>query len=253
MTRSAVFEDRHEATVDPAEVERYRRMAALWWQPDGPMWPLHVLNDLRRHWIRDRLCEALARDPAAERPLDGLAVLDIGCGGGLLAEAVVRMGARVHGVDVVERNIAVAREHAADAGLAIDYECVTAESLAERGASYDVVLNMEVVEHVADLGAFMEAGNALVRPGGLHVVSTLNRNLRSFVIGIVGAEYLFRILPRGTHQWRRFVRPAELERHLARGGLSIEARSGVKVNPLTRRMWLSRSDSVNYMVLARRA
>ena len=250
MTGRTVTGDARDDTVDPEELARYRRMAELWWQPDGPLWPLHVLNDLRRHWIRDRLCEALDRDPMAPRPLDGLAVLDIGCGGGLLSEAMARLGARVHGVDVVERNTAIARDHALRSGLAIEYECATAESLASRGASYDVVLNMEVVEHVADLGQFMDAVNALVRPGGHTFVSTLNRNPVSFVVGIIGAEYLFRILPRGTHQWRRFVRPDELGEHLARGGLEIRACTGVKVNPLNRRMWLSPSTSVNYMVFA---
>ncbi len=239
-------------TVDPAELERYQRLAALWWQPDGPMWPLHVLNDLRRHWIRDRLCEALGRDSGAEQPLAGLSVLDIGCGGGLLSEAMARLGAHVHGVDIASRNVAIARDHAASAGLDIDYECTTAEALAERGAAYDVVLNMEVVEHVADLAAFMDAVNDLVRPGGHMFASTLNRNAISFVVGILGAEYIFRVLPRGTHQWRRFVRPDELAAHLARGGLAIRARTGVKVNPVTRNMWLSESMSVNYMVLAER-
>ncbi len=239
-------------TVDPAEVERYQRLAALWWQPDGPMWPLHVLNDLRRHWIRDRLCEALGRDAGADEPLTGLTALDIGCGGGLLSEAMARLGARVHGVDVASRNVAIARDHAASAGLDIAYECTTAEDLAARGPVYDVVLNMEVVEHVADLAAFMDAVNGLVRAGGHMFASTLNRNPVAFVVGILGAEYIFRILPRGTHQWRRFVRPAELAGHLARGGLAIRARTGVKVNPLSRTMRLSPSLSVNYMVLAER-
>lgn len=244
--------DAVDRTVDPAEVARYRRLAAMWWQAEGPMWPLHVLNGLRRDWIRDRLCAELARDPPRARPLAGLDVLDIGCGGGLLSEAMARMGARVHGVDVVERNVAIAREHAAGTGLAIDYECTSAGRLAARRADYDVVLNMEVIEHVADPGAFMDAVNALVRPGGHGFVSTLNRNTISFLVGIVGAEYVFRVLPRGTHRWRRFVRPDELAGHLARGGLAVRARTGVKVNPVTRRMWLSPSTSVNYMVLARR-
>lgn len=245
--------DAKDDTVDPEEVARYQRLARMWWEPEGPLWPLHVLNDLRRHWIRDRLCEALDRDPGAPRPLEGLAILDIGCGGGLLSEAMARLGARVHGVDVVERNTAIARAHSVQSSLTIDYECATAESLVSRGSTYDVVLNMEVVEHVADLRQFLDAVNALVRPRGHTFVSTLNRNVVSFVIGIIGAEYLFRILPRGTHQWGRFVRPDELATHLARGQLEIQARTGVKVNPLNRRMWLSRSMSVNYMVFAHSA
>lgn len=244
--------DANGTSVDAAEVQRYRRMAWMWWQPEGPMWPLHVLNDLRRGWIRNQLSRTLDRHPQQQMPLADLDVLDIGCGGGLLAEPMARMGARVHGVDVVERNVAIARDHAEAGGLDIDYEVASAEALRDRGALYDVVLNMEVVEHVADLNGFMDAVNALVRPGGHMFVSTLNRNLLSFIVGIVGAEYLFRILPRGTHQWRRFVRPDELEGHLARGGLEPIARTGVKVNPLNRRMWLSPSLSVNYMVFAQR-
>lgn len=242
----------NSSSVDPAEVERYQRMSWLWWDPNGPMWPLHVLNDLRRVWIRDQLCSALDRHPQQQLPLDSVAVLDIGCGGGLLCEAMARMGAQVHGVDVVERNIAIARQHADVNGLAIDYEVTTAEALAARGAQYDVVLNMEVVEHVADLAGFMDAVNALVRPGGHTFVSTLNRNAISWVVGIVGAEYIFRILPKGTHQWRRFVRPVELDEHLDRGGIRVIERTGVKVNPLNRRMWLSPSLSVNYMIFGRR-
>jgi 2-polyprenyl-6-hydroxyphenyl methylase/3-demethylubiquinone-9 3-methyltransferase len=241
-----------DRTIDPAEVERYRRLASMWWQPDGPMWPLHVLNALRTDWIRDRLCAALGREPREACPLAGLEVLDIGCGGGLLSEALARLGASVHGVDVVERNVDIAREHAQGEGLRIDYEHASAERLAERGASYDVVLNMEVVEHVADLAAFMDAVNALVRPGGHTFVSTLNRNAVSFVVGIVGAEYLFRILPRGTHQWSRFVRPRELAGHLERGGFRIRASTGVRVNPITRGMVLTPSTRVNYMVFAER-
>ncbi len=244
--------DANDQTVDPVEVERYRRLATLWWQPDGPMWPLHVLNELRQHWIRGQLCHYLGLDASSDRPLSGLRMLDIGCGGGLLSEAMARMGASVHGVDIVARNIAIAQEHAEAEGLAIEYECVTAEMLTERGAQYDVVLNMEVVEHVADLTAFMHSVNRLVRPGGATFVSTLNRNPISFVVGIIGAEYLFRVLPRGTHQWRKFVRPDELAGHLARGNIRVLQQTGVKVNPLTRRMWLSPSLSVNYMVFARR-
>jgi len=245
-------DDARDRTVDPEEVARYHRLAWLWWQPDGPMWPLHVLNALRREWIRERLCQALDRHPQQQMPLVGVRVLDIGCGGGLLSEAIARMGARVHGIDVVERNVAIAREHAEGSGLEVTYECVTAEGVAARGEPYDVVLNMEVVEHVADLPAFMDAVNRLVAPGGYTFVSTLNRNATSYVVGILGAEYIFRILPRGTHQWRRFVRPNELATHLARGDIEVLDRIGVKVNPLNRRMWLSPSLSVNYMVFAGR-
>ncbi|WP_255349478.1 bifunctional 2-polyprenyl-6-hydroxyphenol methylase/3-demethylubiquinol 3-O-methyltransferase UbiG [Thioalkalivibrio sp. ALE11] len=179
-------------------------------------------------------------------------MLDTGCGGGLLSEAMSRLGADVLGVDVVDRNIAAARLHADEQGLDIRYEVNTAEALAERGEDFDVILNMEVVEHVADLPAFMASVNRMLRPGGHTFLATINRNPVSFVVAIVGAEYLFRILPRGTHQWKRFVTPRETRDLLARDGLEPVAQTGVKVNPLTRRMWLSRSMSVNYMLLARK-
>lgn len=244
--------DARDRTVDPDELARYRALADMWWQRDGRLWPLHVLNELRTGYIRDQLAHLYGRDPGDSQPLDGLRMLDIGCGGGLLSEAMARLGANVHGVDVVESNIQVARLHAHEQGLAIDYETATAESLAERGARYDVVLNMEVVEHVADLPAFMAAVNRLVTPGGHTFVATINRNPVSFVVAILGAEYIFRLLPRGTHQWSRFPTPAEIETLLQQGNLRAIRRTGVKVNPLTRRMWLSPSESVNYMLLAQR-
>jgi 2-polyprenyl-6-hydroxyphenyl methylase/3-demethylubiquinone-9 3-methyltransferase len=233
--------DATAASVDAREVAFYTQLADRWWDVDGPFWPLHVLNALRVEWIVARL-----GDPA------GLRVLDIGCGGGLLSEALARRGAEVTGIDVTERNVAVAALHAEGAGLAIDYRCESAEALAASGARFDVVLNMEVVEHVADLPGFMDATGTLVAPGGHQFVATLNRTLAGFVIGIVGAEYVARVLPRGTHQWRRFVKPPELAAHLARSGLSIRARTGVRVNPWRRRMTLTDWCGVNYMVHARR-
>ncbi|WP_290635021.1 bifunctional 2-polyprenyl-6-hydroxyphenol methylase/3-demethylubiquinol 3-O-methyltransferase UbiG, partial [Aquisalimonas sp.] len=244
--------DAQDRTVDPDELARYRALAAMWWQSDGKLWPLHVLNTLRTGYIRDRLAEQYDRDPAEPAPLAGLRMLDIGCGGGLLSEAMARLGATVHGVDVSDSNIRVARLHAREQGLDITYETATAEALAGRGARYDVVLNMEVVEHVADLPAFMAAVNRLVAPGGHTFVATINRNAISFVVAIVGAEYIFRLLPKGTHQWSRFPTPAEIETLMERDGITTIQRTGVKVNPLTRRMWLSPSESVNYMLLARR-
>lgn len=229
------------ASVDPREVDFYTALADRWWDAGGPFWPLHVLNALRSDWIVERLGD-----------LRGRRVLDIGCGGGLLAEAMAAHGADVTGIDVTPRNIEVARLHAARSGLAVDYRCISAESLAESGARFDLVLNMEVVEHVADLEGFMDAAGALVAPAGDMFVATLNRTLAGFVIGIVGAEYVARVLPRGTHQWRRFVRPAELAGHLARSGLEIRERSGVRVNPWRRRMALTDWCGVNYMVHARR-
>ena len=241
-----------DRTVDPEEVARYRALAEMWWQQDGKLWPLHVLNTLRTDYIRDQLCRSLGRDATADEPLAGLRMLDIGCGGGLLSEAMARLGADVLGVDVVDSNIAVARLHAREQGLAIDYELNSAEALADRGEQFDVVLNMEVVEHVADLPAFMRSVNRMVRPGGHTFVSTISRNPISFIVAILGAEYVFNILPKGTHQWKRFVTPTETRDLLAEDDLTVIERTGVKVNPLNRKMWLSPSMSVNYMVLARK-
>ncbi len=241
-----------DATVDPDEVARYRALADMWWQEDGRLWPLHTLNRLRTGYIRDQLCREFGRDAAGTKPLADLRLLDIGCGGGLLSEAMARLGATVTGVDVVDSNIRVAELHAAEQGLSIDYRLSTAEALADSGAQFDAVLNMEVVEHVAELPAFMAAVNRMVRPGGLQFIATINRNPVSFVVAILGAEYIFRLLPRGTHQWRRFPTPGEIRALLAPDGQRVIRETGVKVNPLTRRMWLSPSMSVNYMLLAQR-
>ncbi|MCC5887707.1 MAG: bifunctional 2-polyprenyl-6-hydroxyphenol methylase/3-demethylubiquinol 3-O-methyltransferase UbiG [Gammaproteobacteria bacterium] len=236
------------ASVDPEQVAFYTQLADRWWDEQGPFWPLHLLNALRREWIIDRIASA----PDSAQPLQGLRILDIGCGGGLLSEAMARAGAAVTGIDVTERNIRVAHTHAEKAGLAIDYRHSSAEALAADGQHYDVVLNMEVVEHVADFDGFMAAACALVKPGGSMFVATLNRSLAGFVIGIVGAEYVTGLLPRGTHQWSRFVRPTELAEQLQRGGLAVVERTGVRVNPWRRRMALTAWLGVNYMVYARR-
>ncbi|WP_018952564.1 bifunctional 2-polyprenyl-6-hydroxyphenol methylase/3-demethylubiquinol 3-O-methyltransferase UbiG [Thioalkalivibrio sulfidiphilus] len=239
-------------SVDPEEVARYTALAEKWWDTTGPFWPLHTLNRLRVAYIRDRLCEHLDRDPASAHPLEGLKVLDIGCGGGILSESMARLGADVHGIDVTPRNIAVASLHARGQGLSLRYEAVSAEELAERGEQYDLVLNMEVVEHVADLPGFMAACNRLVRPGGYGFIATINRNPVSFLVAILGAEYLLRWLPRGTHQWRRFPKPGELESLLAADGLEVIERIGVRVNPFTRAMSLTRYLGVNYMLMTHR-
>lgn len=236
------------ASVDPEQVAFYTRLADRWWDESGPFWPLHLLNALRREWIVDRV----ATRPGTTAPLEGLRILDIGCGGGLLSEAMARAGASVTGIDVTERNISVARLHAEQAGLDIDYRDSSAEALAATGDRFDVVLNMEVVEHVADLDGFMTAACDLVAREGSMFVATLNRSWAGFLIGIIGAEYVTGLLPRGTHQWSRFVRPGELQEQLQAGGLEVVDRSGVKVNPWRRRMTLSSWMGVNYMVHARR-
>jgi 2-polyprenyl-6-hydroxyphenyl methylase/3-demethylubiquinone-9 3-methyltransferase len=241
------------ASVDPEEIAKFAALAAEWWDPEGRFRPLHQLNPLRLGFIRDRVAAHVARDALAERPFEGLSVLDIGCGGGLLAEPLARLGAAVLGIDAGQENVEAAALHAAEGGLAIDYRCATAEELAEAGAGFDVVLNMEVVEHVADVDAFLRASAALVKPGGVMVLATLNRTPKAFALAIVGAEYLLGWLPRGTHDWRKFLRPSELAKLLRRRGLEIEELTGVAYNPLTAAWRLTRDLDVNYMVFAVKA
>jgi 2-polyprenyl-6-hydroxyphenyl methylase/3-demethylubiquinone-9 3-methyltransferase len=238
-------------SVDPQEREKFDQFAAIWWDEAGPMWPLHTLNRFRIDFI-----SAAIRDHYGLRESDllsGLSVLDIGCGGGILAESMKRLGAGVHGVDISERNISVARDHAEAAGLDIDYDVSTAESLATAGSKYDVVLNMEVVEHVADLDVFMSACNQLVADGGLQFVSTINRNPLAWFVAIFGAETVLGWLPKGTHQYHKLVKPNELVRQLSKDKLSVVSRTGVAVNPFTRRMSARKSESVNYMFCAAKA
>ncbi len=248
--------DSHSASVDPDEIAKFAALAGEWWDPAGKFAPLHRLNPARLTFIRDRIAAHAGRDPLAERPLAGLRVLDIGCGGGLLCEPMARLGAAVTGIDAAEKNVAVAAEHAAEAGLDIDYRHGTAEALAAEtragnGAGFDLVLNMEVVEHVADVTAFLQASAALVGPGGAMVLATLNRTAKSFALAIVGAEYLLRWLPRGTHDWRRFLRPSELVAYLRAAGLETRELTGVVYNPLTGAWRLAPRDlDVNYMVFA---
>ncbi len=239
-----------DASVDPAEIAKFSAMAAEWWDADGKFRPLHRLNPTRLGFIRDRLAGHFGRDPLGESPLAGLEILDIGCGGGLLAEPLTRLGARVTGIDAAAQIIEIAGLHAAESGLEIDYRATTAEALAEGGAAFDAVLNMEVVEHVADVEAFMTASAALIKPGGVTIVATLSRTPKSFLLAIVGAEYLLRWLPRGTHDWRRFLRPSELARFLRAAGLEVTEISGLVYNPLTDAWRLSRDTDVNYMVFA---
>jgi 2-polyprenyl-6-hydroxyphenyl methylase/3-demethylubiquinone-9 3-methyltransferase len=240
-------------TVDAAELARFAALAGQWWNPRGKMAPLHKFNPIRLGYIRDIACKRFGRDPKRLDCLEGLRMLDIGCGGGLLSEPLARLGADMVGADPAEPNIEAARLHAADGGLAIDYRATTAEALAEAGERFDVVLAMEVVEHVADLNLFVELTGAMVKPGGLMIAATLNRTLKSFALAIVGAEYVLRWLPRGTHQWDKFVTPNELEIALARAGLRLIDETGVIYNPLADRWRLGSDMDVNYMVTAERA
>jgi 2-polyprenyl-6-hydroxyphenyl methylase/3-demethylubiquinone-9 3-methyltransferase len=241
-----------ETTVDPREVERFAALAAQWWNPRGSMKVLHTFNPVRLAYLREKLVAHFGRDPRAMRPLEGLRLLDIGCGGGLLCEPLARMGASVVGIDPAERNIAVASLHAEQSGLSVDYRATTAEDLADAGERFDAVLAMEVVEHVADVSLFVRRAAEMVKPGGLMCAATLNRTKRSFALAIVGAEYVLGWLPRGTHDWRKFVTPGELEAAMAAGGLDVIDREGVIFNPLADE-WRRAGDlSVNYMMLAER-
>jgi 2-polyprenyl-6-hydroxyphenyl methylase/3-demethylubiquinone-9 3-methyltransferase len=245
--------DRQQTTVDEDEVARFSRLASQWWDARGPMAALHKLNPVRLSYIRDRVAAHYARDAKRLDSLTGLRILDIGCGGGILSEPLARLGAAMVGVDPSEANIAVAANHAAQAGLAIDYRAATAEALAEADEKFDAVLAMEVVEHVADVGLFVELAAALVKPGGLFFAATLNRTMKSFALAIVGAEYILRWLPRGTHQWEKFVTPNELEIAVAQAGLHVADQTGVIYNLFADRWQLASDMDVNYMVVAEKA
>ncbi len=240
------------STIDAGEIERFHRMAAEWWSPTGKFRPLHKFNPVRLDYIREQVCARFGRDPNAARPFEGLRFLDIGCGGGLLCEPMTRLGATVVGADAGEVNIEVAKIHAADMGLDIDYRATTAEALAEAGERFDVVLNMEVVEHVADVKLYMESCAAMVKPGGLMFVATINRTLKAWGLAIIGAEHILRWLPKGTHQYEKLVRPEEIDAALAPTGMEVIERTGVTYNPLADRWARSRDMDVNYMVLASR-
>jgi len=241
-------------SVDEKEVAHFSAIAEQWWDPDGKFGVLHKFNPVRLAYIRDHVCATFGLDPKAEQPLAGIRLLDIGCGGGLLSEPLARMGAQVTGIDPSEKNIKTALVHAQEQGVNIDYRVATAEELAEAGEQYDVVLNMEVLEHVNDPAGFVRTCAALARPGGLMFCATLNRTLKSFLMAIVGAEYVLRWLPRGTHQWEKFITPEELEQWLKTAGMEVIDRTGVAYNPFTG-SWNKAPDDmdVNYMLLARRA
>jgi len=240
-------------TIDREEIARFSRVAAQWWNPRGPMAALHKFNPVRLGYVRDRAAAHFDRDPRGLRSLAGLRILDIGCGGGILSEPLARLGAAVIGADPSAENIAVARGHAAAAGLVIDYRATTAEALAEAGATFDIVLAMEVVEHVTDIGLFVSLAAAMVRPGGLLFVATLNRTAKSFALAIVGAEYILRWLPRGTHHWDKFVTPNELEIAIEQSGLRLSGETGLVYNLFADRWQLSTDMDVNYMVVAEKA
>ncbi len=238
----------NDSTADPKELAYYDSLAHQWWDESGRFWPLHRLNRLRVEYLKREICLHFGRFPDQQKPLRGLNIVDIGCGGGILSESMARLGARVHGIDVVEKNIEIARRHSAGSELDLEYSFTTVQELVTRDAEFDVVLNMEVVEHVADLTTFMAQCSQLVKADGIMFVATLNRNFISWLFAIVGAEYVLGWLPRGTHQWRKFVRPAELEKLFATNGLEPANHAGVKINPFNRRFSLTSRPLVNYMM-----
>ena len=235
-------------TIDAAEVAKFEAMAAEWWDPNGKFKPLHQMNPCRLHYITSQISAEFDRNLTQPHPFAGLRILDIGCGGGLLSEPMARLGATVVGADAAERNIPVAKLHAEQSGLTIDYRNTTAEALAEAGEQFDIVLNMEVVEHVADPLAYLTACQHLLKPGGLMICSTLNRNAKSFAMAIVGAEWVMRWLPKGTHDWQKFITPEELYDLIRRAGLTPVDRKGMVFNPVSWSWSLSDRDlSVNYV------
>jgi 2-polyprenyl-6-hydroxyphenyl methylase/3-demethylubiquinone-9 3-methyltransferase len=243
-------EPKQTGTVDRDEVAHFSRLAGQWWDPHGPMAPLHKFNPVRLAYVRDRVAAHFGRDPKRLDSLAGLRILDIGCGGGVLSEPLGRLGASVTGIDPSGSNIAVARQHAERSGIAVDYRETTAEALAATGEVFDIVLAMEVVEHVTDVGLFVELAAAMVKPGGLLFVATLNRTAKSFALAIVGAEYILRWLPRGTHQWDKFVTPDELQIAIEQSGMRVAGETGVIYNFFADRWQLAADRDVNYMVVA---
>ena len=236
------------STVDPAEVAKFEAMAAEWWNPNGKFKPLHLMNPCRLDYITSQIASEFDRDLTAPLPFAGLRILDIGCGGGLLSEPMARLGAEVVGADPATRNIPVAQLHAEQSGLTIDYRLTTAEELVAAGEHFDVVLNMEVVEHVPDPQSYLTACQTLLKPGGLMICSTLNRNAKSFGMAIIGAEWVMRWLPKGTHDWKKFITPDELAGFIRQAGLDQVDRKGMVFNPVAWSWSLSSRDlSVNYV------
>ena len=237
-----------QSTVDPSEIAKFEAMAAEWWDPNGKFKPLHMLNPCRLDYITRQIAGEFERDLTSDAPFAGLRILDIGCGGGLLSEPMARLGADVVGADAAEGNLPVARIHAEQSGLEIDYRHTTAEALAEAGEAFDVILNMEVVEHVADPLSYLAATQQLLKSGGLQICSTINRNPKSYAMAIVGAEVVMRWLPRGTHEWSKFITPDELFDLLSQAGLTPVDRKGFVFNPLLWSWSISDRDlSVNYV------
>jgi 2-polyprenyl-6-hydroxyphenyl methylase/3-demethylubiquinone-9 3-methyltransferase len=239
-------------SADPAELARFEALADEWWKPDGAFKVMHAFNAERVRHLSHRLPILLGRDPHASRPLAGLQILDVGCAAGLVTEPIATLGADVLGIDAVERNVAVAARHAHRTGAPVRYRHALPEEIADEGQSFDAVLSLEVVEHVADLETFLSVVARPVRRGGILVIGTINRTVASYVKAILGAERILRWLPRGTHQWRKFVTPGELELALSRHSFSVEERCGISLNPLTMRWRISADLSATYLQFHRR-
>lgn len=238
-------------TIDPEEAAHFERLAHRWWDLEGPFWPLHRLNAFRVEYIRRKLIETFGLDEKAERPFEGLRVLDIGCGGGILSESMAKLGAQVTGIEITERNVRVAQIHAQWSELDIDYRLMTVDDMALTGEQFDIVLNMEVVEHVEHLDDFLKDCGRLVRPSGIMFVASINRTIAAFIIAIIGAEYVLRWLPKGTHHFRKLVRPKQVETALG-DAFIVNDRTGVRVNPFNRSFSYTGWMGVNYMLLLQR-
>ncbi len=241
------------SSLDAAEVEKFSKLAAVWWDPKGKMGVLHKFNPVRLVWIKEQVCARFGLDPLLREPFKGLRFLDIGCGGGLLCEPMARLGATVVGVDPSEKNIRTAQVHAAEMELAIDYRVGKAEDLADTGEQFDVILNMEVIEHVGMPQFFVKSCCAMIKPGGLMFVATLNRTLKSFGLAIIGAEYVLGWLPKGTHNWEKFIKPEELREWLSGNGVTLKAECGVTYHPLANEWRKAKDIDVNYMVVAQKS
>ena len=250
---SPVKKRQDSGTVNAAEIAQFDRLGQDWWDENGPMRPLHRLNPVRMTYIRDRICDHFDRQPQA-KALAGLRIADIGCGGGLVTEPLCRLGASVTGIDAGIENIKIAKAHAAAQGLDIDYRADSVENIAAKGAKFDVVTALEIIEHVDDVPLFIRSCCEIVAPNGLLIFSTLNRTAKSYALGIIAAEYLLRWVPRGTHDWKKFLKPSEISRHLQESDFKVADVTGLVYRPLSRDFALSKTDlDVNYFLTTTRA